>query len=182
MHWRDGLALRNHCTYLLKLSPTGRPFSLSVTGQDSHALASVTTRSKLWTEVIEGKKLLVYYRPQWSWGDVMFLHVSMILFTGWGPQAHTRGGGGWGVWLGGLQAHTQGGRLRGLAGGSPGPHPRGEVEGSGWGGVSRSTPGGYSSMYWGRPLPPRRRLLLRAVRILLECIPFYISFRINYSQ
>ena len=53
------------------------------------------------------------------------------------------------------------GKLRGLAwGGSPGPHP---------GGVLQAHTGGYTSMHWGRH-PPSRWLLLRAVRILLECI------------
>ena len=77
-----------------------------------------------------------------------------------------------------------------MAGGSPGPHP-----GGGWrvwpGGVPRPTLGWwlggsrsrprrvYPSMHWGRH-PPSRRLLLRAVRILLECIlvNFGITFRI----
>ena len=63
-------------------------------------------------------------------------------------------------------------------GGSPG-----FTQGSSWGiwpeEVSRPTPGGclqahtrggYPSMHWGRHPTPSRRLLLRAVRILLECI------------
>ena len=63
-----------------------------------------------------------------------------------GLQAHNQVGGSWGVWLGGLQAHTRGG--------SPGPHP---------GGVPACTEADT-------PRPPSRWLLLRAVRILLECI------------
>ena len=105
------------------------------------------------------------YRPQRSWGKVMFLHVSVILFTG---------------------------------GGSSGPHP-GEVEGSGWGafpgphqgGISRPTPGGVSpGKHLGGGLQvhtrgvsqhalrqtPNMQLLLRAVRILLECILVYFVF------
>ena len=32
-----------------------------------------------------GSVTILYYRPQRSWGKVMFLHVSVILFTeGWG--------------------------------------------------------------------------------------------------
>ena len=104
-------------------------------------------------------------------------HVSRILFRGGAgvvsqhasqvPGPHP--GGSWGVWPGvGLQAHTHGGSWGVWPGGSPGPHP-----GCNWGvwpgGVSRPTPGMYPSMHWGRH-PPRRRLLLRAVRILLECI------------
>ena len=94
----------------------------------------------------------------------MFLHVSVILFTGggWYPSMHCRwypgslaaglsggggeGGGGEGggfpACLAGVQAHTWGG-------GSPGPHPGG--------GFSRPTPKGrvvYPSMHWGRHPPP----------------------------
>ena len=85
-----------------------------------------------------------------------------------------------------LQTQTQGGRLRGLAGGVSRPTPRLEVEGSPgphpgwrlrglqvhtWEGVmgSPGPVGGYPSMHWVRP-PLSRRLLLRAVRILLGCI------------
>ena len=57
-------------------------------------------------------------------------------------QAHTQGGS-WGVWPGGVSRPTLGG-------------------------VSKPTSRGYPSMHWGRP--PSPRLLLRAVRILLECI------------
>ena len=66
------------------------------------------------------------------WGKVILLHLSVILFTGVGLQAHTQGGvegSGWG----GLQAHTQGGWLRGLAWGVSRPTPRKDVEGSGRG-------------------------------------------------
>ena len=71
------------------------------------------------------------------------------------PRGEVQGSG-----QGGLQAHTWGG---------PGPHPRG---------VSRPTPRGCLQAHtWGgvsqhalRQTPPSRRLLLRAVRILLECI------------
>ena len=104
----------------------------------------------------------------------MFLHVSVC--PRGGLQAHTQGeveGSGWG----GLQAHTWG-RLRGLAwGGGLRPTPRVEVEGSGWVWL-QAHPGGGSP---GPGLegcipacteadPPSRQLLLRAVRILLECI------------
>ena len=67
----------------------------------------------------------------------MFLHVSVILFTGgWYPSMHCRSPG----------PHS-GGKLRGLAGGgvSPGPHPGGKLRGLAWGrGVSRPTPRGVS--------------------------------------
>ena len=52
-----------------------------------------------------------------------------------------------------LQAHTQGGLQTHTWGGSPGPHP-------GWGCIPACTEAD----------PPPRRLLLRAVRILLESI------------
>ena len=106
---------------------------------------------KFWAETAQLLKCDYYiYRPQRSWGKVIFSQASMILSTGGGSS---RGGGGacsWGgvcSW-GGLQAHTQGG----IWGGSgPGPHPRGKLRG-----------------IWSRP--PPRQLLLWAVRILLECI------------
>ena len=70
---------------------------------------------------------------------------------------------------------------------SPGPHP-GEVEGSGLGGVSRpmprgvsrptprGSPGPHPGDEASTPLPHSRRLLLWAVRILLECILVMNSF------
>ena len=84
------------------------------------------------------------------------------------------------LFTGGLQAHTQGGGVEGSGWeGSPGPHPGREVEGSGWGasrprlgrGVSRPIPGSVSQLVLYSP--PSRRLLLRVVRILLECILVY---------
>ena len=82
---------------------------------------------------------------------VMFLQVSVILFTGggeWYPSMHCRSPGlhprgSCRVWPGGgLQAHTQGGSC-GVwpVGGSPGPHPGGEVERSGLGGLQVHTQG-----------------------------------------
>ena len=87
------------------------------------------------------------YRPQRSWGKVMFLHVSLILFTGgWGvggwipsmhcrvvsqhalqfSRFHTQGKVVLAAGLACLQAHTQEGKLRGiLLGASPGPHQEG---------------------------------------------------------
>ena len=103
----------------------------------------------------ESKITLIYdYRPQRSWGKVMFLHMSVILFRG-GVSRPTPGSGevegsGRGV---GLQAHT---RVGGGVVVSPGPH----VEG---GGVCIPASNEADT-------PHSRRLLLRAVRILLECI------------
>ena len=81
---------------------------------------------------------LVYiYRPQTKFAKIMFLHVSVILSTGGGLQAHINGGvegygpggvsrpiprgevGGSGWEVSSLKAHTQG-EVGGLAGGSPG--------------------------------------------------------------
>ena len=116
----------------------------------------------------------IFYRPQRSWGKVLFLHVSVILFGGggvWGvvsqhalqvvsqyalqvsrptPRGEVEGSG-----QGGLQAHTQGrswgvwprGVSRPTPGGSPGPHLGGGLQTHTWG-VSRPTPGGVS-----RPIP-----------------------------
>ena len=70
---------------------------------------------------------LYIYRPQRSWGKVIFSQASVILSTAGGSWS--RGGGAW-SWVG-------------------------------WGGAwSWGVPGG----------DPPGRLLLRAVRILLECI------------
>ena len=125
------------------------------------------------------------------WGKVMFLQVSVILFTG-GAWSRRRGclvpgGGGPGprgvpgpkggalsgrglvpACLAAFQAHTQGGSLGGSGrGGSPGPHPRGKLRGV-W---SRPTPKGEVEGDLVQAHPPSPwRLLLRPVRILLECI------------
>ena len=106
----------------------------------------------LTVSVSVSRDLDYYYRPQTKFAKVMFLHlsVSYSVHRGRGLQAHTQGGG-WGVWLGrGLQAHAQEG---------PGLDQRGG--GSGSQHALRQTP------------PPIRRLMLRAVRILLECILVY---------
>ena len=90
-----------------------------------------------------------------------------------------RGGGGSQHALQVSRPTPGGGRLRGLAGGVSRPIPRGEVEGSGWGGrspgphpwqklrglareVSRTTPrgGGCVSQHALRQTPPSRQLLL----------------------
>ena len=69
------------------------------------------------------------YRPQTKFAKVMFLHVSVILFTRGCLQAHSQGeveGSGWGR---GLQAHTEGGGWGSGRGGiqginhNPNPHP-----------------------------------------------------------
>ena len=75
----------------------------------------------------------------------------------------------------GFQTHTQGGSWEDLARGA---HPKGEVEGGLARGVSRPTPRGeglQAHTQGSIPActeadPPPQWLLLRAVRILLECI------------
>ena len=101
-----------------------------------------------------------FYRPQRSWGKVIFSEACVK------NSAHTQGGG-WGVWSRGgwSPGPHPGGKLRGLAGGSPGPH-LGHLQAHTW--------EVYPSMHWGRH-PPSRRLLLRAVRILLECILVHVG-------
>ena len=85
-----------------------------------------------------------------------------------GFQVHTQGGA-WGVWPGRgcLQAHTWGGVSR--------PTPQAHTHG----GLQAHTQGGVSQHAL-RQTPSSRGLLLRAVRILLECILlqrcFYFSF------
>ena len=116
------------------------------------------------------------YRPQRSWGKVMFLHVSVILFTGgWYPSMHcgwypsmpcSRSPGGWYPSMPcRFPGPHPGGKLRGLARGVSRPTPKGEVEGSGRGWLQAHTRGGgwclqahtqrgvYPSMHWGRPPP-----------------------------
>ena len=144
-----------------------------------------------------------------SCGEVMFLQVSVILFTGggWYPSMHCRspgphpGGKLRDLAWGGLQAHTQGEVEGSGLGGVSRPTPRGKLRGLAWGGLqaytwgclqahiqgfSRHTTGGGLHMHTlrGSPgthpgvipacteagHPPSRRLLLRSVRILLECI------------
>ena len=70
------------------------------------------------------------------------------------------------------------------------PTPKGEVEGSGLGGLQAHTQGGLQAHTQGvsqhalRQTPPSRRLLLRAVCMLLECILVYniISNQILVSK
>ena len=64
----------------------------------------------------------------------------------------------------------------GLGRGSPGQHPGEKLRGLAWGGGLRPTPRGSPGPHLGvsrptlRQTPPSRQLLLRVVRILLECI------------
>ena len=149
-----------------------------------------------WTrkEHIEGINLNQFSSP-----DEMLLRVKKLLEVGVGGKlCHTQGeveGSGLGV--GGLQTHTRGevegsgigvGFSRPIPRGVSRPTPRGEVKESSLGGspglhlgVSMPTPrGGLQGHAQGEGVgipacteadpPASRRLLLRAVRILLECI------------
>ena len=144
-------------------------------------------RFKEFTEFIEfpfylGKTPLTYilhiihiYRPQKKFAKVMFLHVSVILSRGGYPSMHCRflstGDGG-------VVSQRAFQVSRSLAWGqSPGPPWGGSSEV--WGGVSKPTPmGKLRSITWGVSRPSRQ-LLLRPVRILLECIPFWFYFRFS---
>ena len=132
-----------------------------------------------------------YYRPQWSRGKVIFSQASVILFTGgfypsmhcrWYPSMpcrfpgpHPRGKFR-GIW----SRSTAKGKLRGIwlgGGGCSGGMP-----GSGgclvWGCLLQGVPGPEGFLLWGWSKgllageggDPPWRLLLKAVRILLECI------------
>ena len=91
------------------------------------------------------------YCPQRSWGKVIFSEVCVK------NSVHREGSPG---------PHPRG-KLRGLTGGGLQAHTRG--------GLSRPRPGGVSQHAL-RQTPPSRRLLLQAVRILLECILVYAEF------
>ena len=86
----------------------------------------------------------MFLTPAMKFAKVMFLHLSV--------SHSVHGGGGVVVSQHALQVSR--------------PTPKGEVEGSGLGGCPDPHPGGGLS--W--PDTPSRWLLLRAVRILLECI------------
>ena len=93
--------------------------------------------------------LAINYRPQRSWGKVLFLHVSVILFTG----------------------------------GVSRPTPRGEVEGSGRGVSPGPYPGGGCIPACNEAdTPLSRRLLLRAVLILLECILVLVCYPFTHED
>ena len=104
------------------------------------------------------------YHPQLSWGKVIFSEacVKNSVHRGGVSKPTPKGdveGSGWGV-------------SRPTPRGSPGPHP---------GGVSRPRPWGEVSQHALRQTPPSRRLLLWAVRILLECI-LVSTILLNWSQ
>ena len=108
----------------------------------------------------------IYYRPQTKFAKVMFLHVSVILFTGVGEgvlsqhalKQVSRREGTIPACFAGFQAHTQGGKLRGIwPGGSPGPQPRGKLRGIWPGGSApEGVPAPGGSVPRGVPAPGGR--------------------------
>ena len=95
----------------------------------------------------------VYYRPQRSWGKVMFPHMSVILFMGggwWYPSIHCR-------WYPSMPCSRSQGVVSQHALQVSRPISRGEVEGIWPGGVSRPTPKGEVEGIWpggvSRPTP-----------------------------
>ena len=119
---------------------------------------------------------LTFYRPQRSWGKVIFSEACVK--NSGGISRPTPRGGGWGVWSGGVSRSTPGG-VRGLVGWSPDPH-------LGGGGSPGSHIGGFRPR--GGCIPacteadphPSTRLLLR---ILLECILVcFCLYRLRYDN
>ena len=115
---------------------------------------------------------------QRSWGKVIFSEACVKTYvhrrgsTGPHPRGKLRG------LAGGISRPTPKEEVEGSGrGGSPGTHPRGKLRGVAVGGlqahtqgVSRPTPRGCIPACTEADPPPSRRLLLRSVRILLECI------------
>ena len=138
-------------------------------------IAVIIHRSQIHShwEGAEPQLMLLFLPPATKLGKVIFSETCVKKFCpqgvsnprprgevgvlAWGCSRPRPSGKVWGVWPGGgFQAHTQRG--------SPGPHP-------GW--VSPGPQpewGVYQHALRQTPPPPSRRLLLRAVRILLECI------------
>ena len=115
---------------------------LILLGDQCHA----SSRSSCWVCVWRGGEQAAifgshFYHLQRSWGKVMFLHVSVILFTGrWYPSIHCR-------WYPSMPcSRYPGGWYPSMPWRSLGPHPGGKLRGLAWG-VSRPTPGGGGS--WG---------------------------------
>ena len=123
----------------------------------------------------------IYLPPAKSWGKVMFLHVSVILFMGeevvsqhalqvvshHALQQVSRGGC-IPAYLAGFQAHTQWG--------AGGIQPRGVLQAHTQWGLQAHTQWVLQAHTWGcipactEADPSPRQLLLWVVRILLECI------------
>ena len=129
-------------------------------------------------------KCITCYRPQRTWGKVMFSHVSVILFTG---------GGGW---YPSMPCRSPGPhpweKLRGLAcvcvGGGEnrvsGPHPGGKLTGLAWGlqAHTRGGGGGYPSTHWGRHPPPATATGGTHPTGMHACMEIFSLYRKNEHQ
>ena len=112
------------------------------------------------------QNLKLVYLGKWSEDQLVHQQNSLVtdkqIFTYLLPSAtklrrlcfHRRVSVHRGVWSGPGGAWSQGGLVLGM------PAPGGVWSRGGW----------YASMQWGRPSPRERRLLLRTVRMLMECI------------
>ena len=81
-----------------------------------------------------------FYRRQTKFGKVMFLHVSVILFTGGVVSQNALQ----------VSSPTPKGMLRGLAGGVSRPTPRRRLRGLAGGLQAHMWGGVYPSLHWGR--------------------------------
>ena len=101
----------------------------------------------------------IHYQPQRSWGKVMLLHVSVILFTGCLVSQHAlqvvsqhalqQVSGGYPSMPCGCPGPHAGGAVEGSGWGSPGPHPREKLRGLAWGGLQAHTWDGLPAHIWG---------------------------------
>ena len=128
------------------------------------------------------KPLPNFYRQQTKFAKVMFLHVSVILSRGGSPGPHL-GRRLTGLAWGKSPSTHPGVRLRGLAGWRGlQAHTQGEGWGVWLGGLQVCTRGCIPACTEADTPSPSRRLLLRAVRILLICILVTSSFWIKHSK
>ena len=118
----------------------------------------------------------LFYRPQRSWGKVMFLHVSVILFKRWGVSQHA---------LQVVSQHALQQVSRGLVSQQAlqisRPTPRGKLRGLAWGSPG-SNPGRPPGPHQGESPGPPDDYYCGVVRILLECILVIYIFTTAISQ
>ena len=153
----------------------GSNFALLVKSPGDDGQQLLTTGSRLGMYII-GRELallsrcvlvVIFTTRKWSFAKVMFLHLSVILFTlGWYPStpcSRSPGGGGV-VSKHALQVSRPTPRGEGegdLAGGAPGPHPRRKLRGICLGGLQAHTQGvspgpqleGLQAHTWGASIP-----------------------------
>ena len=143
----------------------------------AYCQASNHWKCQLWTfKQCVGEFLLLPPATKLGQGYV-FTRVCDSVHKGHGiPACIAAGlwGGGIPACLAGLQAHTQGGSWGVWPGGVSRPTPRGVLQTHTRGGFSRCTLGGLQA-----DPPPPGWLLLRTVRILLECILVLVAKRVD---